>query len=154
MSTESAHTLPSGLPLATAELRCASRNRQPTRRGPARSWRSGGSCSQGSSSRFPVRREELFHCRGNFNNVRLYSKMPGIQDLDARIRYIASKCFRPVRHKERVVLTPNREQRRLSLPKVILKCRIELHVRCVIEKQIQLNVFVPRALQQSRIQRV
>ncbi len=49
---------------------------------------------------------------------------------------------------------PDRYQRRLSFPKIILKRRIELHVRRVIEKQIKLNIFIPRTLQQSRIQRV
>ena len=97
--------------------------------------------------------EELFHRGGNFDNVRLGCKMPGIQELDPR-RYVLSKCLGPRGNEKGVVLTPNRQQRRLSLPKVILKRRIELHVRCVIEKQIQLNVFVPRTLQQSRVQRV
>ena len=41
-----------------------------------------------------------------------------------------------------------------GVPKVILKRQKQLHVRRVIEKQIQLNVFVPRTLRQSRVQHV
>ena len=82
------------------------------------------------------------------------SKMPGIQELDPRVRYILSKCLGSRRNEKGIVLAPNRQQRRLGLSKIILKCRIELHVRRIVEKQIQLNVFVPRTLQQRRIQRV
>ncbi len=134
----------------SGKIKSASRNRQPTRRGLTQQWRS----EQGNSLRCPVRSEELFHRGRDFDYVRLEREMPGIQELNPRVRYVLSKCLGPRGNEEGVVLTPNRQQRRLGLPKVILKCRIELHVRRVIEKQIQLNVFVPRTLQQSRVQRV
>ena len=35
---------------------------------------------------------------------------------------------------------------------IFLKLRIELHIRGVIQKQIELNLFVPRAFEQGRIQ--
>src|ERR1700728_1184025 len=104
--------------------------------------------------RYAVRRQELLHCSGNFGNMRLYRKMPRIQKLDPRVRYVFSKCLGACGDEKRIVLPPNGKQRRLRLPKVILKRRIKLHVRSVIEKQIQLDVFISWALEQSGVQRV
>src|SRR5215472_2258237 len=96
--------------------------------GPTRSWRSG----QKNSFRSPVRTprygvacEETFHRVGNFDDVRFYSKMAGIQELDPRTWYVLSKCLRSRGDKKRVVLTPNRQQRRLHLPKIILERWVE-----------------------------
>src|SRR5580692_12794440 len=80
--------------------------------------------------------------------------MSSIEELDPRLRYVLSKRLGPGGDKKGIVLSPDRQQRRLSLPKVVLKRRIELDVRFVIEEQIQLNVFVPRTIKQSRVQRV
>src|SRR6202000_2056984 len=80
--------------------------------------------------------------------------MPGIEELDPRIRDVLPIRLSPRGNEKGIVLTPYREQRRLGLPEVILKRRIKLHVRRVIEEQVQLNVFVSRTLQQSRVQSV
>src|SRR5260370_24560095 len=130
MSTESAHTSPEALLFATAELPSASKIRPPTHRAPTQSWRS----ARRNSSRYPARREELLHSGGNLDNVRLDGKVPGIQELHARVRYVLSKCLRSRRNEKGIILAPNPEQWRLNLPEVVLKRRIELHVRCVIEK--------------------
>src|SRR5262245_41025184 len=78
--------------------------------------------------------------------------MPSVQELNPCVRYVISKCLGDSGDEKGLVPTPNRQERWFGLPKVILECRVELHIRGVIEKQIQLNVFVPWARQQSRIQ--
>ena len=67
-----------------------------------------------------------------------------------RLSLSKSLCSRG--NEERIVLAPNRKQRRFRLAKIFLKFRIELYVRCVIQKQIELNLFVAWAFEQSRVQ--
>src|SRR5215468_4911967 len=78
--------------------------------------------------------------------------MPGIEKLNLRIRYVPSKSFRSRRNKERVVLAPDRKQRWFGLAKVFLEFRVELHVRRIVQKQIELNLFVPGPFEQGRVQ--
>src|SRR5215470_12292688 len=84
--------------------------------------------------------------------MRLQCKMPGVEELDLRVRYVSSKCLGAGGNEEGVILSPDCQQRRLGLAKVILKRRIEFQVRGVVEEQIELDVFVPRSFQQRRIQ--
>src|SRR5215813_881041 len=86
--------------------------------------------------------EEVVHCRRNFHDVRLYGEMSCIEELDHRVGQVFSKCLGSRRNEERIILAPNRKQWRLRLTKILLKFRIERYVRCVIEKEIQLNFFV------------
>src|SRR5262249_17598131 len=99
-----------------------------------------------------IRGEEVFNRRGNFHDVCLNCEMTCIKELDLCVRQVFSKRLGSRRNKERIILAPDRKQWRLRLTKIFLKFRIELHIRCVVEKQIQLNLFVSRTLQQGRIQ--
>src|SRR5580704_13022869 len=96
--------------------------------------------------------KKLFHCSDDFHDVRLDCKMTRIQKLDVRVREILSKCLSSCGSEKGVVFAPDRQQRRLRVSKVLLKLRIELHVGCVVEKQIKLNLLVSRSFHQSRIQ--
>jgi hypothetical protein len=67
-------------------------NRQPTRRGPTQPWRS----EQSELIATPrVACQELLHRGGNFDNVRLEREMPGIQELDPRVRYVFRNASAP-----------------------------------------------------------
>src|SRR5215510_14536660 len=90
--------------------------------------------------------EEVFHRRGNFHDVCLDCEMTCIEELDLCVRQVFSKRLGSRRNKERIILAPDRKQWRLRLTKIFLKFRIERYIRCVIEKQIQLNFFVCRTL--------
>src|SRR3984885_8629741 len=79
-------------------------------------------------------------------------EMPGVEELNLRAGYVLPKGFGSCRHEERIVLAPDRQQGRFRSAKIFLEFRIQLDVRRVIQKQIELNLYVPRAFEQSRIQ--
>src|SRR5437016_10081367 len=78
--------------------------------------------------------------------------MSGIEELNLRARYVFSKRFRTCGNEERIVLAPDGKQGRLRFTEIFLKFRIKLYVRRVIQKQIELNLSVPRTLEQRCIQ--
>src|SRR5215471_288002 len=82
----------------------------------------------------------------------LECEMTSIEESDICVWQVFPKSFGSRRNEKRIILAPDRKQWRLRLTKIFLKFRIELHIRCVVEKQIQLNLFVSRTLQQDRIQ--
>src|SRR5215470_14445987 len=86
--------------------------------------------------------------------VRLQGEVPAVQKLDNRIGIIPTVGLRSGREKERIMPAPNGEQRRLGVAEVFLKNWIEGEVRSIIEKEIELNVFIAGALQQSSVQRI
>src|SRR6185503_14409277 len=99
-----------------------------------------------ASTRNAVCIEELLHRCRNFADMRLDRKMSGIEELDRCVRQVFAKRLGSRRNEEGIVLAPDRKQRRFRFAEIFLKFRIELHVRCVIEKQIELDVFVSRTL--------
>ncbi len=103
---------------------------------------------------YSVRIKEFLHRRSNLHDVRLQSKMPGIEHLDLRSGNVPAECFRPCGNEERIVFAPNCKQGRLRFTEIFLKCRVERDVRGIIQKQIQLNVFVSWPLHECHIQRV
>ncbi len=71
------HRLPEGPFFAAGEWSCSAlQEPSATRHEPTRSWRSERMRSLGG----PVRRQKLFHGGGNFDDVRLESEVPGIQN--------------------------------------------------------------------------
>src|SRR3974390_622850 len=80
--------------------------------------------------------------------------MSGIKELHVGVRYVLREGFCPCWDEERVILSPDGKQRRLRFAEIVLKSWIKLQVRGIIQKQIQLNFFVSRPLEQSRIQGV
>ena len=96
--------------------------------------------------------EEVFHGGSNFDDVRLRRKMSGIEELNLRARYVFAERLRSCGDEKGIVLAPDRKQGRLRFTEIFLKFRIKLYVRRVIQKQIELNLSVPRTLEQRRIQ--
>src|SRR6266404_518239 len=104
-----------------------------------RSWSSGprnSSCILTFSGLTPdaVRFEEVLHSGGNFDDVCLYRKMSGVEELNLRAGYVLPESFRSCRNEERIVLTPDRKQRWLRFTEIFLKCGIKLYVRRVIQE--------------------
>src|SRR5215471_3116124 len=93
-----------------------------------------------------IRGQEVFHRRGNFHDVCLDCKMTCIEELNLGVRQVFSKRLGSRGNEKRIILAPDRQQRRFRLTKIFLKLRIKLHIRCVIKKQIQLNLIVSRPL--------
>src|SRR5580698_10386858 len=101
-----------------------------------------------------VRCEKLPHCSGYLRAVRLDGEVACVEEADLRIRDVFSKRLGPRGNEERIVLAPDSQQRRLRLAEILLELRIKLHVRCIVQEQIELNVFVSGTLQQRGIQGV
>src|SRR5258708_31891277 len=78
--------------------------------------------------------------------------MSRVEELNLCGGYVLPKSFRSCGNEERIVLAPDRKQRRSRFAEIFLKLRIKLYVRRVIQEQIELNLFVPRTLEQRRIQ--
>src|SRR2546430_7302704 len=95
--------------------------------------------------------EEVFYCISNFDDVRLRRKMSGIEELNLPARDVFSERLRSCGGEKGIVLAPDRKQGRLRFTEIFLKFRIKLYVRRVIQKQIELNLSVPRTLEQRRI---
>src|SRR5215831_3918804 len=96
--------------------------------------------------------QECFHPGSNFHDVCLEGKMAGIKELNPCVRQVFSKCLCSWRYEKGIILAPDRKQWRLRLSKIFLELRIKPHVRRIVQKQIELNLFVSRPFQQSPIQ--
>src|SRR3984957_692564 len=94
------------------------------------------------------------HGGRDFLDARLQSEVAGIEELNRRVGIIATVRFGSGRDKERVVAAPNRKKRRLRLPKIFVKGRVELDVVGIVEEQIQLNVHVSRSRNHRRVKRI
>src|SRR5262249_16347568 len=99
-----------------------------------------------------IRGKESFHGSGNLCGVCLERKMACIWELHVCVWQVFAKGLCPRGNKEGIILAPDHKQWRIGLPEIFLKIRIELHIRGVVEEQIQLNVFVPRTIKERRIQ--
>src|SRR5580693_7426642 len=82
--------------------------------------------------------EEVFHCRSNFDDMRLGGKMSCVKELNPGVRQVLAKRLCSRGDEEGIVLAPDRKQGRPRFAEIFLELRIELHVRCIIEKQIEL----------------
>src|SRR5262245_34657151 len=126
-------------------------------REPARSYL----CAETGSSRAflalagdVVLLEELLYRSCALYDMFLALKVARLEKAELTMRNVLSKCFRPGGNEERIVVTPDRQQRRLRIAEVRLKLRIKFHVRCIVQKQIELNFLVARTSQQRGVQRI
>src|ERR1044071_1633634 len=77
-------------------------------------------------------RQECVDTRGDRLDVCLEREMTGIQELHVGVRIVARERERAGRQEERVVLPPDREDRRLVPAEILLNLRIERDVARVI----------------------
>jgi len=88
-----------------------------------------------------IRRQKLPHgCRDLFD-VSFGCKVARIEQLHGCVWVVAAVSFGARRNEKRIVLTPDRQKRRLPFPKILLKCRVKFQIR-VVEEEVQLDFHV------------
>src|ERR1700733_10776127 len=70
--------------------------------------------------------------------MRLKREMAGVDEVDFRFRQIAFERLGTGRQEYRIVLAPDRQQRRLMGAEVFLESWIEFDVRAIVVPQVQL----------------
>jgi len=91
---------------------------------------------------------------GDVGGVGLERKMAGVEEMHFGVRIVALERLGAGRQKERIVLAPHREQRRLTLGKISLELGIEGDVAGIVEEEIELDLIVARAGKQRAVERV
>ena len=79
------------------------------------------------------------HCY--LGRVRLEREVLGIEEMHDCARDIPLEGLRAARQKERVVLSPHREEWRLVVPKILLESRVKRDVGLVVTEQIELRLI-------------
>ena len=77
-------------------------------------------------------REKLPHGEGDLLDVRFQREVSRIQQLDSCGWDIPPLGLRACGDEKGSVLAPDREQRRLRLPEILLEGPIQLHVLCIV----------------------
>jgi hypothetical protein len=72
--------------------------------------------------------------------VGLQGEVAGVEEADLGVGQVALEGFGPGGQEERVVLVPDREQRRPAGAEVLLERRVERHVARVVEEQVELDL--------------
>ena len=96
--------------------------------------------------------EKLLDAGGNFLAVRLKGEMPRIEKMRLDVGKIPIVWSRTLGRKDVIVFPPDNQRRRLILTEEFLKLRVERNVASVVIKHVELNVAVPRTVQQGLIQ--
>ena len=79
--------------------------------------------------------------------------MPGVEQMEFEILQIAFIWISAFRRKNRIVLSPDNQSRRLIFAEICLPLRIKRRVRAVTVEKLELNVLVARAIHQSLVER-
>src|SRR5579871_864154 len=98
--------------------------------------------------------QELPDRFSNLLRVGFQRKVAGVEEADHRMRNVALERLRAGRKEERIVLAPDREERRLVGAEVILEGRIERDIALVIAEQVELDVVGARTRQIEIVERV
>src|ERR1700730_15322044 len=85
--------------------------------------------------------------------MRFEREVTGVEKADDRSRNLALECLSAGRQKERIVLTPHGEERRLVSAEVGLESRVKRDVAFVVAEQVQLRFIGTRACQIEVVQR-
>src|SRR6476660_4715544 len=80
--------------------------------------------------------------------------MAGVEKMHFGVRIVALERLGAMREKERIVLDPHREQRRVALGKISLELGIKGDVAGIVEEEIELDLIVARAGKQRAVERV
>src|SRR6266478_9154039 len=97
--------------------------------------------------------EEFAHGCGDLFGMRLQREMAGVEEANGRTGNVAPEGFGAGRQKERIVLAPHRQERRLVCAEVVLESRIERDVALVVAEQVQLDIVGAGARQIEVVQR-
>jgi hypothetical protein len=81
--------------------------------------------------------EEVAYGRRYLVGVRFQREVPSVEETNDRTGNVALERLGTGRQKERIVLAPHREDRRLVRAEVLLKSRVERDVALVVAEQVQ-----------------
>src|SRR5215472_7035893 len=76
--------------------------------------------------------QKISHRNGDFLDVGFECEVTSIEKLHGCVRVIASEGLCSRRNEERIVLAPDRKQRRRRFAKILLKFRVKLDIRRVV----------------------
>src|SRR5262249_31598161 len=83
--------------------------------------------------------------------ILLERKVTGIKQMDLTRWQIATKCRRPGRCKDWIILSPHGQQRRLMLAEVLLPLWIAFRIRAIVLEERQLDLGVAWTIQSPLI---
>src|SRR4029453_11444280 len=86
-------------------------------------------------------RQEIGDGSPDFGGVGFQREMAGVEEAHRGVWNIALERFGPGRQKERIVLAPHRQERRLVGTEIALESRIERDVTLVVAEQIELHLI-------------
>jgi hypothetical protein len=95
-------------------------------------------------------REKIADDRRDFVAMRLERKVARIKEAHLRARDVAFERLRTRWQKERIVLTPHSQKRRLVLTKIALELGIQRDVALIISEEIELN-FIGAGARQIKV---
>src|SRR5215471_600146 len=98
--------------------------------------------------------EEVENNAGDFRGVCFEREVPGVEQMHFRLRIVPTERLGTLRKEERIVLAPNSEQRRTVGAEIRLELRVQRDVAGVVEKQVELNLIIAWASQQSAVERI
>src|SRR5580698_6014658 len=98
--------------------------------------------------------EEFSHGGCYFLYVGFEGEVAGVEELHFGVGNVAAEGFRAGRDEVEIKLAPDGEQWRLRLAEVLVEFWVELDVVGVVEEEIELDLDVAGARQQSRVKRV
>ena len=70
----------------------------------------------------------------------LQRKVTGVEQAHYRVGNVALERFRSRGQKERIVLAPDRQERRLVRLEILLKCRVQRDITLVVTEEIELHL--------------
>jgi hypothetical protein len=93
-------------------------------------------------------RHEILSKTDDFRRLQIQREVPGIQDVYLGLRIILLVCFSTGHRKRSIVPPPKNKERRLVVAEPLLPSRVGLDVILVVVKEIQLNLTLPRPVQE------
>lgn len=84
----------------------------------------------------------------------LEGEVSGIEQDHLRTGNVSLVRLRARGNEERVILTPDREQRRLLLAKILLEAGVSIDIVTIVVENVELDVGVPRARDECGVESV
>ncbi len=81
-------------------------------------------------------------------------EVTGVEKLYLGVWDVAPEGFGARRNKEWVILAPHREKRRPLVPEILLERRVKLHVRRIVEEQVELDVLLAWPSEKRTVERI
>src|SRR5215469_7071049 len=94
--------------------------------------------------------QKLEDGRADLRIMSFERKVTCINEMDFGVRNIPLVGLSARGQKERVVLAPDGEERRLVFSEIALKLRIEIHVACIVEEKVELR-FMSAGTRQIKV---